>query len=189
MADCPKPPGALPSTDQIPQFITSECVRVCVRGGVGRGGGHTASVKHVCANATVGIVDIGTGGGSLLAPTPSRFLLLRRLSCLRGLGRPSPGCRMHCLQLFPPCVLLSQVPTAVQPLGRTSQTQHNTSPAQLAVSPPRTSTINPPTPPAVTWDDAITSHAYGLIQAIVGGLKQRNGCPVPSTFFITSTSE
>ncbi|PSC71048.1 chitin deacetylase-like isoform e [Micractinium conductrix] len=38
----------------------------------------------------------------------------------------------------------------------------------------------------ITWDDAITPYAYDLVQLIVGGLKQRNNCSVPSTFFVTS---
>ena len=44
----------------------------------------------------------------------------------------------------------------------------------------------PAAPPcsAVTWDDGISPFSYGLVQQIVGGLKQRNGCPVPSTFYI-----
>lgn len=38
----------------------------------------------------------------------------------------------------------------------------------------------------VTWDDAITSQSYGIVQQILGGLKQRNGCPIPSTYFVTA---
>ncbi|KAL4444941.1 hypothetical protein ABPG77_003991 [Micractinium sp. CCAP 211/92] len=37
----------------------------------------------------------------------------------------------------------------------------------------------------MTWDDGVTPQAYSLIQNIVSGLKQRNGCGIPSTFFVT----
>ena len=39
---------------------------------------------------------------------------------------------------------------------------------------------------AITWDDAINGQSYNIVQSILGGLKQRNGCPVPSTFFVTA---
>lgn len=35
----------------------------------------------------------------------------------------------------------------------------------------------------------MTPQAYSLIQNIVSGLKQRNGCGIPSTFFVTVASE
>lgn len=38
--------------------------------------------------------------------------------------------------------------------------------------------------PAVTWDDGISPFSYGLVEKILGGLKQRNGCPIPSTYYI-----
>lgn len=41
--------------------------------------------------------------------------------------------------------------------------------------------------PAVTWDDAISPFSYGLVGKILGGLKQRNDCPIPSTFYISTT--
>lgn len=42
-------------------------------------------------------------------------------------------------------------------------------------------------PAAVTWDDGISPFSYGLVQKILGGLKQRNDCPIPSTFYISTT--
>lgn len=39
---------------------------------------------------------------------------------------------------------------------------------------------------AITWDDAVTSQSFGIVQQILGGLKQRNGCPIPSTYFVTA---
>lgn len=42
----------------------------------------------------------------------------------------------------------------------------------------------------VTWDDAVTdsgtSQSFGIVQQILGGLKQRNGCPIPSTYYVTA---
>lgn len=46
---------------------------------------------------------------------------------------------------------------------------------------------SPPACAAVTWDDGISPFSYGLVQQIVGGLKQRNDCPIPSTFYICVT--
>ncbi|KAI7842215.1 hypothetical protein COHA_004128 [Chlorella ohadii] len=39
----------------------------------------------------------------------------------------------------------------------------------------------------VTWDDGISPFSYGLVDKILGGLKQRNDCPIPSTYFICVT--
>ncbi|KAL4448153.1 hypothetical protein ABPG75_005372 [Micractinium tetrahymenae] len=39
----------------------------------------------------------------------------------------------------------------------------------------------------ITWDDAVDPQSYGYIQQILGGLRQRNGCGIPSTFYVTST--
>ncbi|KAL4449367.1 hypothetical protein ABPG77_007011 [Micractinium sp. CCAP 211/92] len=36
----------------------------------------------------------------------------------------------------------------------------------------------------ITWDDAVDPQSYGIIQKILGGLRQRNGCRIPSTFFV-----
>ena len=47
----------------------------------------------------------------------------------------------------------------------------------------------PSVAPAVTWDDGISPFSYGLVDKILGGLKQRNDCPIPSTYFICVTGE
>jgi hypothetical protein len=39
----------------------------------------------------------------------------------------------------------------------------------------------------ITWDDAVTSQTWDVVESILGGLKQRNGCPIPSTYFVTVT--
>jgi hypothetical protein len=41
----------------------------------------------------------------------------------------------------------------------------------------------------ITWDDGVTPVAYDIVQQITGGFQQRNGCPVPSTFYATVISE
>ena len=42
----------------------------------------------------------------------------------------------------------------------------------------------------ITWDDAVDPTSYGIVQQIVGGLKQgKRGCPIPSTFFVTCAGE
>lgn len=38
----------------------------------------------------------------------------------------------------------------------------------------------------ITWDDAVNPLSYDIIQQITGGFTQRNGCPVPSTYFISA---
>lgn len=63
------------------------------------------------------------------------------------------------------------------------------SPAQrsaCAKAPGNLTRIQIPQLVIVTWDDAVTSQSYGIAQSIMGGLRQRNGCGVPSTFFVTT---
>lgn len=102
----------------------------------------------------------------------------RRLSALCHLPPPAAGCRL--LNLCPspknaplaPCTLPSKPAApacAKAPVAGASNSAHICC-----------------THAAVTWDDSINPFSYSLVQDIVGGFKQRNHCPVPSTFFIST---
>lgn len=133
LEDCPKPPGAISSTDQIPQFITSACMA------------EQAWALHIAARCMRTAVPHQSGSS---VPLTAAATLPALCWLLQG----------HHLQSWS-----SALPTA-------------------AAAPPALPLC------AVTWDDAVNPFSFGLVQQIVGGFKQRSGCGVPSTLFISTTS-